>query len=150
MLLLQTVATAVANAIPVTDPGISNTVDAVAHQAGLAAITVWGLQAVKRSKLFPWINANSESTTRIVSTLAALASALAVQISVTGDASAGWHGTFAIPSLHVLWDGVIRFCGQKMGQEGLYRLIYKEPVEVTPVPAPIMDQSGKPVELRGN
>ena len=144
-ILLQTTAAAVANAVPVTDPGISNTIDAVAHQAGLVAITVWGLQVLKRSKVFPYLNANTTTATSIVSTVVAAMSALAVQFTVTGDATAGWHGTFAIPSVHVLWDSIIRFCGQKMGQEGLYKLIYKDPIEVTPVPPPPMDTQGKPV-----
>jgi hypothetical protein len=146
LMLLQTTAQQVANAIPVTDPGINDTVSAISHQAGLVAITVWGLQVLKRSKLFPYLNANTETATRVVSTLCALFAALAVQISVTsGDAQHGWNGTFAIPSVHVLWDSVIRFCGQKMGQEGLYRLIYKEPAEVVPVTPPAMDAGGKPI-----
>lgn len=147
MLLLQTAAEALANPVPVTDPAINGTVTAVAHQAGLVAITVWGLEFLKRWKAFRWINANTGTVTRIVSTLAALAAALAVQISVTGDASTGWHGTFAIPSVHILWDSFIRFAGQKMGQEGLYRLVYDRPQPVIPVRPEPMDAQGKPIEV---
>lgn len=146
MLLLQTTAEAVANAVPVTDPAINGTVSAVAHQAGLVAITVWLIEFLKRWKAFRWINANTGSVTRVLSTLCALASALAVQISVTGDASTGWQGTFAIPSVHILWDSFIRFAGQKMGQEGLYRLVYDRPQPVIPVAPEPMDRQGKPIK----
>ncbi len=143
--LAQTVAEKVAEAVPVTDPGISSGLDALGHQLGLIGVTVWGLQLLKRSKWFPWINANTETATRVISTAMALFSAVLIQISITGDASTGWHGTFAIPNLHALGDGVVRFVGSKLGQEALYGVLYKKPIEVVPVPAPPMDSGGKPV-----
>ena len=142
----QTVAQKVAEAVPVTDPGVNSGLDALGHQVGLIGITVWGLQLLKRSKMFPWLNANTETANSIVSTVAALVSALAIQVSITGDSTQGWHGTFAIPNVHALGDDVVRFVGSKMGQEALYTFVYKKPVEVTPVAPPPMDQAGKPVE----
>lgn len=144
LMLFQAVATSLPSAVPVADTGISTTIDALAHQAGLIAITVYGLQFLKTTRLFPYLNANTETATRLISTLAALLAALAVQISVTGDANHGWAFSGSIPSAHALWDGVIRFCGQKMGQEFLYRNLVKSPQEVSLVPAPQLDASGKP------
>ena len=143
----QTVAQKVAEAVPVTDPGVTSGLDALGHQVGIIGITVWGLQLLKRSKFFPWLNANTETATSIVSTVAAFLGAVAIQVSVTGDATQGWHGTFAIPNLHALSDMVVRFVGSKIGQEGLYTLVYKKPVEVTPVAPPPMDRAGKPIPL---
>ncbi len=144
--LAQTVAQKVAEAVPVTDPGVTSGLDALGHQVGLIGITVWGLQLLKRSKWFPWLNANTETATSVVSTVAALLSALAIQFTITGDSTQGWHGTFAIPNVHALGDDVVRFVGSKMGQEALYTFVYKKPVEVVPVVPPPMDQAGKPVE----
>lgn len=107
MLMLQ----AVAETIPVTNPTISNLVDAVSDQFGLVAVSVWVIQFMKRSTMFPGISANTPTVTQWVSTGMALASALAVQVHVEGSAALGWHGTFAIPSLHILWTSFIRFCG---------------------------------------
>lgn len=145
MLLLQTVATAVANAVPVTNPDISNLVDAVSDQFGLVAVSVWVIQFMKRSTMFPGISANTPQITRLVATGMALASALAVQIHVQGNAEHGWHGTFDIRNAHALWTSFIRFCGAKMGQDGLYNLVYDKPVEVTPVPPEPMNTNGKPL-----
>jgi hypothetical protein len=142
--IAQTVAQKVAEAVPVTDPGVSSGLDALGHQIGLIGITVWVLQQLKRTKFFPWLNANTETANSLVSTGAALVSALAIQFTITGDTTAGWHGTFAIPNLHALGDDVVRFVGSKIGQEALYTMLYRRPVEVVPVPPPAMDQGGKP------
>ena len=147
MILLQTAAQAVAAAIPVSDPGISSWVDSLGHQLGMVGMTVWGLQLLKRSKVFPWLNANTETANSVISTCAALISALAIQISITGDATAGWHGTFAIPNLHALWETLVRFVGSKVGQETLYTMVYKRPQEVVSVPPPPMDAVGKPAPV---
>lgn len=148
MLLLQAAAD-VANAVAVTDPGIKTTVDALADQAGLVAVSVWMIEFMKRSKLFPGINANSSEVTKWVSTGTALVSALAVQVHIEGSAALGWTGTFAIPAAHVLWTSFIRFCGAKLGQDVLYNTVYNKPVEVIPVRREPMDESGKPVEPKG-
>lgn len=146
MLLLQ--AADISNALPVTDPGIKTTVDALADQAGLVAVSVWMIEFMKRSKLFPGINANSAQVTKWVSTGTALASALAVQVHIEGSAALGWTGTFAIPAAHVLWTSFIRFCGAKLGQDVLYNTVYNKPVEVVPVKREPMDPTGKPIEAR--
>lgn len=141
LLLLQAAAS-----VPVTDTSIKTTVDAFTDQAGLVAVTVWGLQMLKRSRMFPWLNANTETASSVVSTVIALLAALAIQIHVTsGDSMHGWNGTWAVPDVHILWTGLVRFIGQKMGQEGLYKFLYKEPLEVTPVLPPQMDAAGKPI-----
>ncbi len=146
LLLATTAAQAVADAIPVSDPGISSWVESLSHQAGLAGITVWILQGLKRSTFFPWISANTNRINQVVSTLAALFSALAIQISVTGgDLGTGFHGTWAIPSAHILWDSIVRFVGSKIGQDALYKIVYDKPLEVTPVAPPPMDFQGKPL-----
>jgi len=151
MLLLQSSAAAtaaVAQAVPVTDTSIKTTVDAFTDQAGLVAVTVWALQMLKRSRLFPWLNANTATATSVASTVVALLAAMAVQIHVTGSAALGWQGSFAIPNAHILWTGLIHFIDQKIKQKKLYKFLYKEPLEITPVPAPPMDAGGKPVEVK--
>ena len=145
LILLQATATAVAGAVPVTDPGIKSTVDAIADQAGLVAVTVWVIEFMKKSKLFPSINANSAQVTKWLSIGAAALSAMLVQIHIEGSAAIGWHGTFAIPAAHDLWTGFIRFCGAKLGQDVVYNTVYNRPVEVIPVPAPMMDPRGRPI-----
>jgi hypothetical protein len=144
-MLFQAAATSLSAAVPVSDTGISTTIDALAHQAGLIAVTVYVLQFLKTTRFFPWLNANTETATRIVSTGAALAAALAVQISITGDAAHGWAFSGSIPSLHAIWDGAIRFFGQKMGQDFLYRKLVKNPQEVAVVAPASIDPSGKPI-----
>lgn len=145
-ILLQAATTA---AVPVTNTALTDTINALSSQATLAAITVWLLQKAKESKLeiFSGINANSKTVTSIISTVAALLSALYVQISISGDAAHGWTGTFVIPSAHVLWDSIVHFTGQKLGQEALYDYLYRKPVEVTPVTKPSMDTTGKPADV---
>jgi len=147
MLLLQAAADPASTAFPVTNPDIHNLIDALADQTGLVFVSVWAVQFMKRSQLFPFINANSGNVTKWISVGTALFSALAIQIHITnGNAAHGWNGTFAIPDLHSLWTSFVRFCGAKMGQDVLYNTVYNKPVEVTLKKPPAMDAGGKPVE----
>jgi hypothetical protein len=145
MLLLQTTAQAAANAVPVNNPALTNGLDSVAHSTGLIIATVWILQFLKKAPWFSWLNADSSTATQIVSTVIAFLSAIAVQISFTGNAGVGWDGTFHIPNAHALVDGISRFFLAKGGQDFLYSTVYKRPMEVTPVLPPKMDSLGKPV-----
>jgi len=133
---------AAADAVQVSNPALTNQIDAVMHQLGLAGATVYVLQFLKKSPLFPWLNANSETATRIVSTAAALIAAIFVQVTVQGDTSAGW--VIHVPAAHVLWDCFLRFVGQKLGLEAIYRNLVKTPPEVSIVPPQEFDDAGKP------
>ena len=135
---------AAADAVQVSNPALTNQIDAVMHQLGLAGATVYVLQFLKKSPLFPWLNANSETATRIVSTAAALIAAIFVQVTVQGDTSAGW--VIHVPAAHVLWDCFLRFVGQKLGLEAIYRNLVKSPPEVAIVPPEKFDAVGKPAE----
>lgn len=150
MLLLQAAQQAVnavaQGAVPVADPGSAITFESYVHQAGLAAVSVWVIQTLKQAKWFPLLNANSDALTRLISIATALASALAIQISVTGNASTGWDGSFHIGGAHALWDDAIRVIGSKYGQTLIYNQFYNRPIQVTPVRAPVMDSGGKPKE----
>src|SRR6185295_7992504 len=112
MLLLQAAqqaANAVASgAVPVSDPGAAITIESYLHQAYVAAISVYGIQTLKRVSWFPWLNANSELVTKATAWGVAIVSALAIQVTITGNATAGWDGTFHINSAHALWDSVGR------------------------------------------
>lgn len=149
MLLLQAAqqaANAVASgAVPVSDPAAAVTIESYLHQAYVAAISVYGIQIMKRSTLFPWINANSDMVTKAVSWGVALVSALAIQVTVTGSATAGWDGSFHINNVHALWDSVGRLIVSKGMQTGIYEKFFNKPVEVVPVTPPVMDAGGKPV-----
>jgi len=146
MLLLQAAAAVATDpALSVTNPDIHNLIDAVADQAGLVFVSVYAIQFVKKSQLFPFVNANSTQVTKWISVATALFSALAIQIHIQGSSAAGWHGTFAIPNAHDLWTSFVRFCGAKMGQDVLYNTVYNKPVEVVPVRPVAMDAGGKPV-----
>jgi len=142
MLLLQTTAQQVANAVPVTDPGIAKWVEGLGDQATLAAGTVWAIQFLKRWPQFKWLNDNTASRTQLVSTIMAIVSGLAVNIHVTGDATAGW--TINVASAHVLWTAATRCIGQKVGQDWLHNM-YDKPIQVTPVTPTVMDSGGKPI-----
>lgn len=152
MLLLQAAqqaVNAVANgAVPVSDPGQAITVESYLHQAYVAAISVYGIQVLKRSTWFPWINANSELVTKSLSWGVALVSALAIQVTVTGSPTAGWDGNFHINNVHALWDSVGRLIVSKGMQTGIYEKFFNKPMEVVPVDPPRMDQAGKPVETK--
>ena len=142
LLLLQTTAQQVANAVPVTDPGIAKWVEGLGDQATLAAGTVWAIQFLKRWPAFKWLNDNTANRTQIVSTIMAIVSGIAVNIHVTGDAAAGW--VINVANAHVLWNTVTRVIGQKVGQDWLHNM-YDKPIQVVPVTAPVMDEAGKPV-----
>jgi hypothetical protein len=150
MLLLQAAQQAVnavasGAALPVSDPGAAITAESYLHQIYVAAIAVYGIERLKRSTWVPWINANSALVTKAVSWIVALASALAIQVSVTGSATAGWHGTFDIPNAHALWDTLGRIIVSKGMQTGIYDKFFNKPLQVTPVLPPPMDEAGKPV-----
>ena len=137
---------AVANgAVPVADPGSALTFESYVHQAGLAAVVVYALQVMKNSKFFPWINANSIQTTKIVSWLTAFASAFAIQYSVVGSAAIGWDLHVHLPNAHDAWDDIIRIAGSKGAQTLIYNQFFNKPIEVVPVQAPPIDQQGKPI-----
>ena len=74
LMLLQTTAQQVSNALPVTDPGIAKWVEGLGDQATLAAGTVWAIQYLKRLQSFKWLNENTASRTQIVSTVMAVIS----------------------------------------------------------------------------
>ena len=73
MLLLQAAAAVATDpALPVTNPDIHNLIDALADQAGLVFVSVYAIQFVKKSQLFPFVNANSTRMTKWLSVGTAL------------------------------------------------------------------------------
>lgn len=143
ILLLQTTAQQVANAVPVTDPGISKIAEGLGDQAALAAGIVWTIQFLKRWPVFTWLNADTNNRTQIVSTVMAIIAGLAVNVHVTGDAAVGWN--ISIASAHTLWTAITRVCGQKVAQDFLHNM-YQKPIPVVPVaPEPMI--GGKPIDV---
>lgn len=142
MLLLQTTAQQVANAVPVSDPGIAKWVEGLGDQATLAAGIVWSIQFLKRWPAFTWLNDNTANRTQLVSTVMAIFAGMAVNVHITGDAALGWN--IGIANAHTLWTTLTRVVGQKVGQDWLHNM-YTKPVEVTPVLPTPMDAGGKPL-----
>lgn len=132
--------------VTVATPHLTDGLEAIGHQIGLVVITVYAIQFLKRVAWFPWLNANSDKVTNVVSTVAALAAALFVEgsLTMTGDASTGWHFVGSIPSLHVMWHSFIRFAGQKAGQDWFLRNVAQQPKPVALVLPEKMDVGGKP------
>jgi hypothetical protein len=78
----------------------------------------------KRSKL-PGLSIDSAKLNMIVAGALSLIAALGITITISGNAETGWHGSFSIPAVGVLIDGLIHFCTQV----GLNQLLYHNGVK---------------------
>ena len=130
----------------VQNPDLTNILNSLAHSVGLAGVTVYGLQWLKKASWFPFLSSHTSQINSLVSTLVAIGVGAGIQISWTGNSADGWHFAGAIPAAHVVMDGVFRSICQKLGQEFLFRTIVKTPAEVAIVPPEKMNVEGKPVE----
>lgn len=89
--------------------------DITAHLT-TGAVVVYVIEYLKRSQWFKWLSADSATTNRIVSGLAA--AAMAFGISATGSADTGW--VIHVPSLAVLMVGIWEWAKQYVLQQVLY------------------------------
>lgn len=92
----------------------------VTTQVGSTLLTVGGIQWLKKWK---WFGEASTTLHRIVSLVAAALIALGIHITFTGSASAGWSGTFQIPSLYVMLVGLFHWGAQFISQETVYTIL---------------------------
>lgn len=127
---------------------MTETTSTVMTHLTLGAVIVYGIQYLKAAGWMPWLTADSKTLTRLVSALAALA----VGFGVTGQWDPVHGGTFVIPPLsdliNGLWDTVKQFTTNQV----LYDTVFNRPavpVQVTvahmlPSSLPQTDVNGVP------
>lgn len=93
----------------------SSATDSVGATLGLGVVVSVLLQAVKNSNWFPWITRRTSQINFWVGVVAAAATTLGIHASY--DAATG--GTVTLPSLHVLWQGVVQWSTQQAAYKGL-------------------------------
>ena len=92
----------------------------VGTQIGSTLLAVGGMQVLKKWKAFPLLQEGATKLNRFVSVLVAGLISLGIHITFTGSASAGWSGTFVIPSLYQIAVGLFHWASQFIYQETSY------------------------------
>lgn len=100
--------------------------DVLKDQLVIAYVASLVLEWLKRSSLFPWINANTDTLNRTLSKMLAIATSAGISWAWVGTPDAGWTLTVSIPAIH----GLIDFAGNAVisffAQEVAYRSSIKK------------------------
>src|SRR5690242_19307330 len=95
---------------------------AFGHQTGIAFASVYAIQLLKRSNLFPWLRTDTDTLNRVVSVVVAFATAAGIKFAMNGTFATGETITIQVPSLAVVLDTLVHFATQFGMQETIYRL----------------------------
>jgi hypothetical protein len=95
---------------------------AFAHQTGIAFASVYAIQLLKRSNLFPWLRTDTDTLNRVVSVVVAFATAAGIKFAMDGTFTTGETITIQVPSIGVILDTLVHFATQFGMQETIYRL----------------------------
>ncbi len=87
-------------------------------QAGVAVLTTWVINRLKRSRYFPWLDEHSDAANKWIGI--SIAAFVSAGLTMTGDASTGWQIT--VPPLDQLASAVIKMSAGIGLQQGAYRI----------------------------
>jgi hypothetical protein len=102
----------------------------LSHHFGLSVAIVHILQTLKKSKLCPWLSADSDKINRVVAGVLAFVSSAG--ISFSGNLWTG--GTITVPSLQVMMHGMVEFATQLGMQQMYYKGAVKPKRSVASLP----------------
>ena len=109
---------------------------AFAHQTGIAFASVYAIQLLKKSNIFPWLRTDTDTLNRVVSVVMAFATAAGIKFAMDGTFANGGTITIQVPSVTVILDTLVHFATQFGMQETIYRLT-KQASAPTPVPVAV-------------
>src|SRR5579863_3547844 len=118
---------------------------AFGHQTGIAFASVYAIQLLKKSNLFPWLRADTDTVNRVVSVVVAFATAVGIKFAINGTFATGETITIQVPSLAVILDTLVHFATQFGMQETIYQVTKKSSApKVVPEAVPAAEEREVP------
>ena len=112
--------------------------DLVLAHLGFAGIIVYLMELAKKAKWVPFISMTSGHLNRIVSILTALGVAIGATMHNTGSFDTGYHFTLDTPTGPLMLQGVLRFAGQVVMQQGIFKTMVSRTTDPEKVSIPVI------------